>query len=125
MFKVRFHLASGPNFKSWQIKEGKEITFHDPHEVNLCLFNCRLRNRRAIAEKIFYGENKSVCAWIECEQITVLQPNSNLNAEGVKISYNPRISPYWVMNGQDVDGQFYEILQTYGENVFFPKFSKI
>jgi hypothetical protein len=105
----------------WQIKDGKEIQFHNPEEVNLCLWNCRLRNRRAIAEKIYYGDNKSVCAWIECEKVEVSQAKSVI---GIKIAYNPRVKPYWVMNGNNVDDHLYNLLETYGACVFFPEFLK-
>ena len=121
MYKVRFHLASGSHYKMWQIKDGKEITFHNPQEVNLSLWHCRLRNRRAIAEKIYYGDSKSVCAWIECEKIEVSQAKSII---GIKISYNPRVKPYWVMEDENVDDQLYDLLVTYSACVFSPKVLK-
>lgn len=96
MIKVRFHLARGENYMHWQIVDFPNVKYFDPNENNLILTNCTLKNNKNVAEKIFKGKNKTVCAWIICEQYdTVL--NSNFDKKKYnKISYNPRKFPYWI-----------------------------
>jgi len=33
MFKVRFHLAKGINYKKWQITHGKKVEYVDPEKT--------------------------------------------------------------------------------------------
>ena len=123
-YKVRFNLSAGENYKKWQIKNGKEVKFYDPDEVDIIMKNCRLKNRRQIAEKIFAGENKSVCAWIEAESVWV-HPKTRVVSENiVNISYNPKKSPFWTNeDGDNLDDNRYALLHTSGKTIISP-FSK-
>lgn len=113
-YKVRFHLAKGENYKKWQIKNTKtnEVTYIDPHKFWLILDDCKFRNQRGTARRIFNGENKTVCAWIECyhaEWVPVNvgdDPDSNFRRHQVlhSVSYNPRIHPFWAsLHGENLD----------------------
>jgi len=112
MNKVRFHLATGENYMKWQVRSGDSITYYDPHEVSLHMTGCRLRNQRGTAEKILNGENKTVCAWVECESVQVLPPSpakSPINP----VRYNPRKFPHWFnLALEDIDNHTFEALAT-------------
>jgi hypothetical protein len=115
-YKVRFHLAAGEYYRKWQVRQRSNVTYYDPEKVCLAMINCRLRNSRQIAQKIKEGANKTVCAWIECENLVVQQisdPNQH-----TAITYNPKIQPHWVENGKDVDNKRYDYLYTNGRIVY-------
>ncbi len=112
--KVRFHLAKGENYKKWQIKNTvtDEVNYVDPHEFFLVLDDCKFRNQPGTARRIFNGENKTVCAWIECGSLRVLEADSGMDpAENFRqhrvlhsVSYNPRIHPFWAsLHGEKLD----------------------
>jgi hypothetical protein len=117
-FKVRFHLASGENYKKWQVKVGSDITYYDPESTSIVMKVCRLRNSKKIAMQINKGANKTVCAWIECEYLEIQKTSENNSSSS--ITYNPRIQPNWVENGKDVDNETYQILYTNGRGVYRP-----
>ena len=47
------------------------IEYLSPDEVTLIMSRCKLSNNAKQAEKIFQGENKTVCAWILCEEMII------------------------------------------------------
>ena len=113
-YKVRFHLAKGENYKKWQIKNTRtnEVTYIDPHKFSLVLDDCKFRNQPGTARRIFNGENKTVCAWIECYLVQWIpvnvtdDPDSNFRRHQVlhSVSYNPRIHPFWAsLHGENLD----------------------
>ena len=106
MYKVRFHLAKGPNFMHWQVKscEG-EVQYFDPDKFSLQMYECVLKSAKATATKINQGANKSVCAWIECEDfVAVFKKDMDLFDI---IRYNPRKAPHWCdEHGDDIDDTF-------------------
>ena len=112
MIKVRFHLASGENYMKWQVRVREDVIYYDPHEVSLHMIGCKLRNHRGTAEKILNGENKTVCAWVECESVQVLPPSpakSPINP----VRYNPRKFPHWFnLALEDIDNHTFEALAT-------------
>ena len=109
-YKVRFHLAQGVNFMKWQVRDSEgNVNFYDPNTTSLRLRNCKLVNRPSTAKKIHDGANKEVCAWISCESVEV---NRKSNAEGMRLSYNPKVTPNWVMGGENVDGQEIDFIIT-------------
>jgi hypothetical protein len=66
-----------------------------------------------IAEKIFNGENKTVCAWIASDnglacandQYLMHSENEFLNGNYVSIKYDPRKFPFWhTQSGFNLDG---------------------
>lgn len=115
ILKVRFHLGKGINYKKWQITSDKKVEYLDPETTNLKLINCKLKNKRNIAEKIFQGQHKTVCAWIECEKIEI----SSSTEKTYQIFYNPKIAPFWRdQENNDLDDRQFEILCTQGNQVF-------
>jgi len=110
--KVRFHLAKGENYLHWQVKIGENVVYYDPSEVCLMMTNARLVNHKSTAQKIFEGQNKTVCAWVSCDALGVVATGS-LEAVGLtnntdledQIVYNPKRQPNWVnVYGDILDG---------------------
>jgi hypothetical protein len=123
--KVRFHLQHGENFRKWQIRyaDGR-VEYHDPETTTIIMHHCKLINRKKIAEKIYGGQHKDVCAWVECESVKISKPLSDKKSYDNPVLYNPRIVPNWVHNDNDVDGKIYGVLMTEGRIIhsMTPKF---
>tara|TARA_R100001510_G_C7636144_1_gene194273 strand:- start:632 stop:1006 length:375 start_codon:yes stop_codon:yes gene_type:complete len=120
--KVRFHLGRGPNYQRWQVKQGESIEYYDPEDVILEMHNAKLCNQRKTAERICAGENKTVCAWVECDDLVVL-PSSPDSAPQVRdfAHYNPKRRPFWHNAArEDLDNTKYSRLATYGKLIIIP-----
>jgi hypothetical protein len=118
-FKVRFHLGQGQNYMHWRIEDttsGDYVFFH-PDKVMLQLVNAKLRNQKATAQKINAGAHKEVCAWIECSEVIICTDSTPFDGDR-QISYNPRVAPHWVMDGQNIDGHQFYSLVTLGNKVY-------
>ena len=115
-WKIRFNLGRGENFMKWRITDTRnnESFYLDPDLYTLTIKDCKLRNQKGTAKKIHEGSNKSVCAWIDCEDILIGLPK---DIKGEKLTYNPRENPYWTLNGENVDGQRFIKLFTSGSKV--------
>mgnify|MGYP005687380891 CR=1 FL=1 len=84
-FQVRFHLGKGANYMCWQVKDfglnpaannGRgDIDYYAPSNVSLELTNCTLKNSPTTARKIYEGNHKTVCAWVECDMVDVHYKN--------------------------------------------------
>jgi len=129
MYKVRFHLARGENYMKWQVSMisheaatpsgiRTEINYYDPKKTKIIMINCKLNNVFNIANKIFLGENKKVCAWISCENLFVSNNLSDLDNFLGSLTYNPRIFPHWSLNGTNVDNNYYNCLITKDNKVY-------
>jgi hypothetical protein len=129
MYKVRFNLGRGENFMKWKITNLNDNThqYVDPKQVDLSLVNCELKNYKTTATKINEGSNKTVCAWIICESVKTIPTTlcqqyhrfpSSRSQQWTKISYNPRVKPYWTINEKDVDGDKFDNLETNGTKIF-------
>jgi len=121
--KVRFNLGAGENYMMWKIDvPGEEARYLDPNVVQLRMTGCTLRNSPATAAKIYAGANKSVCAWILCDAITILAELDSPSITQLKnyeqLSYNPRVQPNWLCGGENVDGESYDRLVSLGKNLF-------
>jgi len=124
MYKVRFHLGRGKHFMHWQIKSklntgdgtgAKEVVnYVYPQHNQLAMLGCKLSVQSTAAQKIHDGANKTVCAWIECEAVQVLEANRlKPNEQDYRIKFNPRQSPNWTDGYNNiVSGNEYEILFT-------------
>lgn len=116
MIKVRFHLGRGENYMKWRVEgDDKQVSFYNPQHVQLVMSGCKLRNQKSAAKKIFSGENKTVCAWIDCEEVQFFFGPINMDKQLV---YNPRKQPNWTLNGEDVDGKQFEELRTIDNKIF-------
>ena len=123
-YKVRFNLGAGKHYRQWQVRVGKETQYYDPDQFCIMMKWCKLKNRPAIAKKIHSGASRTVCAWIECEELWVCR-RSPASDELVKelasqITYNPRVAPNWVESDRNVDGNSYGFLHTLQRGVYRP-----
>lgn len=110
MIKVRFNLGK-KYYKFWKITYSKNHhAYYDPNSCDLVMTSCRLKNHKSTANKINAGANKSVCAWIECDQVEVLDKSGNPDNLN-KINYNPKINPFWRdSNNNNIDNSYFEKL---------------
>ena len=115
-YKVRFHLAAGPHFMHWQIRNGSDRLYVDPATHSVVMIDCVLKNRKSVARQIHAGGHKVVCAWIACKHIQII-PSVNAQVEN-PISYNPRVAPYWrnLLN-ENIDGRHYESIVSSGRSL--------
>jgi hypothetical protein len=117
-YKIRFNLGKGKNFMNWKISYPTgAVRYYEPSEVVLKMKGCTLKNQKGGAKKIFDGANKFVVAWVEADDVTVLK-QTQLQMGFDKVSYNPRVTPNWVMNGQDVDGCQFEAMVSINKELF-------
>jgi hypothetical protein len=121
-FKLRFSLAKGKNYLKWKLThpDGK-VEFLEPTEVVITLDGAKLVNQKGTATKIFNGAHKEVCAWVEADSVSVhhQKPSSQLimSTTTPKVTYNPRVTPNWVLNGENVDKEKFTRLYTIGRNL--------
>jgi hypothetical protein len=104
--KIRFNLGKGKNFMKWKVQyPNGEIEYHSPADVQLIMHDCILKNHKKTAQKIFDGGEKVVCAWILCKSL-VITSNDFIQADlfGERVRYNPRVTPHWMLNDENVDG---------------------
>ena len=120
MYKVRFNLGRGKNYMKWKITyPSGAVRYYEPDAVTLYMFSCRLRNQKGAAKKIFDGANKTVCAWIECQDLEIskdVRPNHREHHE--PIMYNPRKQPYWTFKGDNADGMKFDTINTIGRKLY-------
>jgi|TARA_R100000482_G_C5089585_1_gene130108 hypothetical protein len=133
-FRVRFHLGKGKNFMKWQVADwGPNLhkgnlsphkDYYDPDNCEIVMFRCILGNQPATAQKIFEGANKTVCAWVDCDDIDIhykKDPNFEpLNEEGMtQYKYNPRKNPHWFTDSDpNVDKTAHKVLATTGKKIY-------
>jgi hypothetical protein len=102
--RLRYHLGRGENYKKWQIRNRDgSVEYIHPDDIVVALSNARLHNRRKVADKIYQGENKTVCAWIDCEILAkgrTIPRDLHLNDSWEKAYYNPRETPHWKLFGE-------------------------
>lgn len=120
--KVRFHLGKGPNYQRWQIRTDKDVEYFDPEDVIIEMQGATLRNKRKTADRIRSGENKTVCAWVECDLISIKPSRNHAAPKALSmVSYNPRKQPHWTnINMDDLDNQRFDSLVTYGRLIIIP-----
>lgn len=106
--KVRFNLGRGANFMKWKVQYPNGVVeYYKPSEVQLLMKGCQLRNHKGVAKKIFEGGEKVVCAWVLCDDITIVD-NTFIQFDMIcdRLKYNPRVQPNWLLNGEVVDNKF-------------------
>jgi hypothetical protein len=109
--KVRFNLSRGENFMKWKVmyNDGR-VKYYHPAEVQLVLRKCTLKNSKATAIKIFTGvTTKVVCAWVLCQELEIFTGNFKSETTS-QLKYNPRLLPFWNLDGKDMDGSSHEEL---------------
>lgn len=121
-YTLRFNLGRGNNFMKWKLTSPNgEANYYSPDDYYFILSgNCRLRNQKNSANKIFNGQHKVVCAWIEFDEVEILnqEPNHSYSDE-VMIMYNPRILPHWRNHDMNnLDNHIYDKLVTKSNKIF-------
>lgn len=116
MVRVRFHLGAGENYGKWQIRHADgRVEYHSPDTTYLRMYGCRLRNRRGTAQAIHAGENKSPCAWVEAERVSVQTSDGSwpYGRSAVEVQYNPKVAPHWRdLHGRNIDGERFATILT-------------
>lgn len=109
--KVRFNLSRGENYMKWKVmyNDGR-VKYYHPAEVQLVLRKCVLKNSKATAIKIFTGvTTKVVCAWVLCQELEIFTGDFRMENTS-QLKYNPRLLPFWNLDGKDMDGSSHEEL---------------
>jgi len=124
--KVRFNLGRGENYMKWKIEyPSGQVSYYSPISIQLIMKNCTFKNGRKTAMKIFNGENKSVCAWVLCEDITVCYGSfKQFDAMDLpRLKYNPKKLPFWVMNDDQssIDGHKFEEIGSVDSQLYVTK----
>lgn len=113
MYKIRFNLGKGENFMKWKVTDPEgNHSYHDPNDVVILAVKVRLRNHPNVAQKIYDGAHKTVCAWIEARSVTIFEGSGATTNNSTEVSYNPRKAPNWQLNGLNADNQRFDILFT-------------
>jgi hypothetical protein len=119
-YKVRFHLGAGKNYMKWQVFDLKQNhkDYYDPENFCLLMRGCELGNHPSTAKKIHEGANKTVCAWVSCDQVMAMTNPPKLS-ELTQYKYNPRKNPHWFTDTQsNVDGRRFKTLVTHKRNIY-------
>jgi len=121
-YKVRFNLGRGSErYRKWQIKDGNgDVTHYEPEDVTLVMSGARLHNSPKTALKIFEGAHKTVCAWVECDWVDVVDTKAIVGTKDYHIRYNPRMSPHWNIDDENVDGSEYDLIYSSGRELYIP-----
>lgn len=126
--KVRFNLGKGENYMKWKIEyPSGQVSYYSPGDIQLILQKCTLKNGRKTALKIFNGENKTVCAWVLCEDISVryngFEQFDDPELKLQRLKYNPKRLPFWTMDDGDrcLDGITIEEIGTVDSKLFVTK----
>lgn len=124
--KVRFNLGRGENYMKWKIEyPSGQVSYYSPTDIQLILKDCTLKNGRKTAMKIFNGENKTVCAWVLCEDITVRYSGfEQFDELGLnRLKYNPKNLPFWTIGDGKLpmDGHKFEEIGTVDSKLFITK----
>ena len=98
-YRVRFHLARGDNYMKWQVfdRQQNTKTYFEPSLKSLFMKNCELGNHPTTAKKIYDGQNKTVCAWVSCDDVQIWDNDIvKLDTSGMThYKYNPKKNPHW------------------------------
>jgi len=80
----------------WQVFDKLHNTkdYYDPDTRSIIMRDCFLGNHANTAKKIFNGDNKTVCAWVACEEVVVVDSTPTIG-KLTHYKYNPRKNPHW------------------------------
>jgi len=124
-YRVRFHLAKGDNYMKWQVLDKKRGTkkYYEPDAYSIQMLDCKLGNQPATAKRIFNGENKTVCAWVECENIAIWDADYSMKSYSIDdmthYKYNPRKNPHWFTDTHDnMDGKKFRVMFTHDRKIY-------
>lgn len=125
MYAVRRNLRKGKTFGWMQIhqaetkskiKKGSKDIFVDPSKFSIKMQNCYLHNSVGRSTKIHSGDiHKERCAWVACESFEIVE---RIDVEGGEVSFNPRQSPNFMHNNENVDKATFATLITSGTKIY-------
>ena len=127
MYKIRFHLGRGDNFMKWQVKtivsDGYDdiVQYFEPEKYQLAMFDAKLRVQLGASKKIHEGACKTVCAWVECENLQILGTADWVkpNVSDFYVRFNPRHNPNWVDLAENIlNDDEYSLVVTQDRNLF-------
>jgi hypothetical protein len=99
-----------------KIKTGSIDVLIDPKKSMIIMQGCYLHNSATRAQKIFNGEiHKERCAWVTCESYEVIEIDA---IEGDEIRYNPKVKPFFELNGENVDKHTFDTLVMIDSRLF-------
>ena len=117
--KVRFHLGRGENYMKWKVVYPNDnVEYFRPVEYQIQMINCQAKNSKKTSQKIFAGSNKTVCAWILCDEIRIVSSDFCTEQNATRLSYNPRVTPNWVCEGNDVDNGYFGFIYNVGFRLY-------
>jgi len=104
----------------WQVKDSNGTSYYETNGFRALLTSVKLVNKKAIADKIFNGQNKTVCAWIEFDDIIILPKDERRDVSyNDVLKYNPKVKPYWTDDSsQNLDGKQFNIVQVVNRNLY-------
>ena len=119
--KVRFNLSAGKNYMKWKVEyPDRKPEYYDPNEFQLVLGGCLLKNYKTTAQKIHDGANKTVCAWVLCEHITIYKAGAvPITETCYQIKYNPRVRPNWMWDEEVMDGCSLPVMVSTANKLFY------
>ena len=120
-YRVRFHLAKGENFMKWQVFDKLHGTkeYYDPDTKSIVMRDCILGNQPATAKKIFDGDNKTVCAWVACDDVSIVDSLSRIDHRMTRFKYNPRKNPHWFSDASmNCDNRKFKMMITNNRKVY-------
>jgi len=120
-FQIRFNLGAGDNYKKWKVTSPQgDVQYIEPNEVNIFMEGCKLCNQKGTATKIFEGANKTVCAWVEADNVDIIRKydENDFIVVGDEVSYNPRVAPNWIYNNENADKSEFSDLVTKGRGIY-------
>ena len=131
-YKVRFNLEAG-EYKGWWLVQDmidpdnqNQPMWVNPASRSLFMTDCKLVIDNATANRICEGKSsKRACAWIECEQLQVIHPETALHMLDLSftnganvISFNPKLTPHWLYNGHNADNYHFDNIVTNAKTVY-------
>ena len=121
-YKVRFNLGRGENFMKWKVTFPDEsVEYYDPDTHTIIMSGCKLRNSPATAQKIHDGANKTVCAWIDADNVSVTNRDYQIlwNVDK-ELRFNPREQPHWTYVGDipNIDNKQIDLIVSQGRRLW-------
>jgi hypothetical protein len=94
------------------------VKFYEPSEVTIFMEGCKLRNSPLLAQRIFDGATKDVCAWVDAKEVTVVPlPIKNIMSTSKVLHFNPKVLPYWNSDKLNIDNEQYVRLFTSNRHI--------
>jgi len=106
----------------WQVKcPDGTVEYYRPEQRQLAMFNAKLKVQLGTSKKIHDGACKTVCAWVECDELQVLGQSDLIKPceNDFYVRFNPRNNPNWTDRYSNIlnDDKF-DVLVTDDRSIF-------